>query len=328
MEKITMLNTKLILVDGITGSGKSTTAHYIARQLEMNGISAKWFHEEEFGHPLHISDYEKKENEETLDWTARVIDESVQRWIGFQIKTSNKNTVNIIECFLFQNLLLNLITEDIDSSLIKKFAQKVFNTIALFQPGIIYLNQKNVNEALNLNNMKREKQWHQWFNESNTNTPFAKNRNLSGDDASTQIWQKLTNLSLELFEEMKFAKIKIEVSGQQWDVYHRLIANFLDIEYQPEIKINADFIRFCGTYVLGEQCLKFHTENNELFVDTFWPNMKLIEKSELEFEIEGFPTAFKFIANENGNITALQISKSTNLMYKHEEGSVLIKISP
>jgi len=54
--------------------------------------------------------------------------------------------------------------------------------------------------------------------------------------------------------------------------------------------------------------------------------MKLIEKSELEFEIEGFPTAFKFVANTNGHITALQIVKSANCMYRHEEGSVLIKL--
>jgi len=119
-----MLNTKLIFVDGISGSGKSTIAHYIARQLEKNGIKAKWFHEEEFGHPLHISDYEKKENENTLDWATRVIDKSAQRWTDFHIKTSNENTVNIIECFLFQNLLLNLITEDIDSILIKNLQKK------------------------------------------------------------------------------------------------------------------------------------------------------------------------------------------------------------
>jgi len=38
-----MLNTKLILVDGMTGSGKSTTAHFIARQLEKNGIKVKCY---------------------------------------------------------------------------------------------------------------------------------------------------------------------------------------------------------------------------------------------------------------------------------------------
>lgn len=36
-----MIKTKLILVDGITGSGKSTTAYYIARQIEKNGIKVR-----------------------------------------------------------------------------------------------------------------------------------------------------------------------------------------------------------------------------------------------------------------------------------------------
>lgn len=117
--------------------------------------------------------------------------------------------------------------------------------------------------------MKRGKQWHQWFNDTNTNTPFAKNRNLSGDEASIQIWQKLTDFSLELFEEMAFAKIKIEVSGQQWDIYHQQIVTFLNIEFKPEQKINTNYIRFCGNYALGKQCLKFHTENNEFLLILF-----------------------------------------------------------
>ncbi|NOR44359.1 MAG: hypothetical protein GQ534_02145 [Candidatus Delongbacteria bacterium] len=41
------MKTKLIIVEGIAGSGKSTTAHYIARQLEKNEIKAKWYYEEE-----------------------------------------------------------------------------------------------------------------------------------------------------------------------------------------------------------------------------------------------------------------------------------------
>ena len=37
---------KLIIVEGLTGSGKSIMAHFNARQLQYNGIPVNWVHEE------------------------------------------------------------------------------------------------------------------------------------------------------------------------------------------------------------------------------------------------------------------------------------------
>lgn len=61
-----MINTKLILVDEIPGTGKSTVAHFIARQLEKNGIKAKWFHEADNEHPLGVELKEKSEVNQDL----------------------------------------------------------------------------------------------------------------------------------------------------------------------------------------------------------------------------------------------------------------------
>jgi hypothetical protein len=49
------LNTKLIIVEGIPGSGKSTTAQYIKKLLDEKGCSVKLFREGDTEHP---ADYE------------------------------------------------------------------------------------------------------------------------------------------------------------------------------------------------------------------------------------------------------------------------------
>jgi len=46
------VGSKLIIVEGLTGSGKSIMAHFIARQLQYNGIAASWVHEGEEPHPI------------------------------------------------------------------------------------------------------------------------------------------------------------------------------------------------------------------------------------------------------------------------------------
>lgn len=43
---------KQIMIDGIMGSGKTSTAQYFTRQLDLNGFDAIWHHEEGENHPV------------------------------------------------------------------------------------------------------------------------------------------------------------------------------------------------------------------------------------------------------------------------------------
>ncbi|PTX59985.1 thymidylate kinase [Melghirimyces profundicolus] len=46
------MSKKLILLEGIPGSGKSTFTRFIAVQLERNGYKTKLYHETTGDHPL------------------------------------------------------------------------------------------------------------------------------------------------------------------------------------------------------------------------------------------------------------------------------------
>jgi len=51
-----MMKTNLIIVEGMPGSGKSTTAQYISMQLNKNSIPSNWYYEVESNHPLECFD--------------------------------------------------------------------------------------------------------------------------------------------------------------------------------------------------------------------------------------------------------------------------------
>ena len=102
-----MINTKLIFVDGIGGSGKSTTAHFIARQMEKNNIKAQWFHENEDDHPLKWP--EKKENDTKYQLEKRRIETFPQQWKKMIDKFKNDDCVYIIESYLFQDVIWDLL---------------------------------------------------------------------------------------------------------------------------------------------------------------------------------------------------------------------------
>lgn len=100
-----MINTKLIFVDGISGSGKSTTAHYIARQLEKNGIKVKWFHEDERDHPLDSME----EGDDKIDqqYITRFLEEYPKKWEKFINSIKNEEGVYIVESYLFQDIIFS-----------------------------------------------------------------------------------------------------------------------------------------------------------------------------------------------------------------------------
>ncbi len=46
-----MIDTKLIILEGLPGTGKTTNSFFLLSQLERNGIAAKWIHENARPHP-------------------------------------------------------------------------------------------------------------------------------------------------------------------------------------------------------------------------------------------------------------------------------------
>jgi hypothetical protein len=53
-----MLTTKLILIEGFPGAGKSTTTGHIGTRLQQHGVACRWFLEDDQPHPIACLDFE------------------------------------------------------------------------------------------------------------------------------------------------------------------------------------------------------------------------------------------------------------------------------
>ncbi|NOR44806.1 MAG: hypothetical protein GQ534_04400 [Candidatus Delongbacteria bacterium] len=288
-----MINTKLILVDGITGSGKSTTAHYIARQMKKNGIKVKWLHEEERNHPL--AEMQKNKGESDEDHTKRVLIEYPKKWIDFTNKIKNDEYIYIVESYLFQDMIMfPHFMNDLERQKIKDFSHSILKITSCLNPVLIHFYQKDVEKSLKLNWKRRGNDWTKGFISFFKNTLYCKNRNIKGKKGVIKLWDDFTSLTLELFKEFNYRKIQIENSEHKWEEYRNNILTFLKLKRVDEKLYTDSFKYFYGEYFGFGELFNLHEKDNRLYIDTFWPNLKLIPVAKNELEMEGFPISFKF----------------------------------
>src|SRR5512142_3091122 len=99
------VGSKQIVVEGLTGSGKSIMAHFIARQLQYNGIPASWVHEGEEPHPILIDVKSSIEDYMT---------EMQSRWAAYVGKIESSDEVRVVEACFFNNFIESLLAHNVD----------------------------------------------------------------------------------------------------------------------------------------------------------------------------------------------------------------------
>jgi len=317
-----MLNTKLILVDGITGSGKSTTAHYIARQLEKNGIKVKWFHEKEKNHPLH-NQIETKNDEEYLN---EILKSFYKQLTEFVDMIANDEAVYIIESFLFQDIVVPFLSNASSKKDIHDFYGQYHAIIAKLNPVLIHYYQQNTEASLKKtwNDRGGDLMKNMYIEQTETlYHKYCKSRNIKGEYATISFWNEVVLVSKELYETFNCRKIQIENSAHDWDNYRKQVLDFLGIKQVEEKIFDESYEEYCGFY-LGR--IKIHIKDNRLCADWFWPDSKLLQLAPDEFEFEGWPIVIKFLRDENNKINSLKFIKVNRHAEVDEERHKIVTI--
>lgn len=316
-----MIKTKLIFVDGITGSGKSTTAHFICRQLNKNGIKAKWFYEIDQGNPFNFRPNKAVKTEE--EHAKLYLADYTKQLEKLADEFLKDDTVYIAESFLFQDVLNPLLYWDIDRDTIFNFYKDFIKAVAKLDPVVIHYYQNDVPSALKKNFQIRGDSWKANRLAAKEEFAYCKNRNLKGEEGYINFFQEMSDISLILFKTFDFRKLQIENSKKDWKSYRKQIMEFLDIKPVEEILFKKFYEKYCGNYLE----LKVHIVDDRLCIDTYWPDLKLIQTDDDEFEIEGMPTSIKFKRDEYNEVISLKFTNKCDEKSFEREKSDTIKLS-
>jgi len=317
-----MINTKLILIDGITGSGKSTTAQFLANQLKRNSIKVKWYHEEETAHPLEYEeDVEVFTSQAEMDKFIRTIP---NLWRKFAEEASRSDEIHIIESFLFQDTVRILFQNNLEESKILEFTQEIEEILKSLNPTLLYFYQ-----SIRRIWKRRGDAWKKWFVDSDIQTPYVKLSDVSGEAGVIKLWADYQDFTHQLFDRSQFNKLSMENSEGKWDDYRQQMLDFLELNLVNEIiDLSLEENKtYCGTYKEeeGELSCTIKLLNGNMVCDLIWPDIRVLPVETGEdnfFYLESFPVFLKFNENEEGLIEELSLNGGR----KKLEGKKLYKV--
>jgi hypothetical protein len=226
-----MRNTRFIFVEGIMGSGKSTTADFLTEHLRHLQIPARFLAEgptiEEPVHPLRISPELPHPFSVWLDVTVELyIERSLRKWHTFAHEAERSEMVTVCDGLLFHGNMTDLMLMNAAPSLLHAYVMQILETIAVLNPVVIYFYHADIAHALRTICDARGKRWEAYQIDWKIASPYAVQRSLQGFDGLVLLYQAYRALCDDLFTQLPLPKLAILNEGN-WEEYYRDILAFL-----------------------------------------------------------------------------------------------------
>ena len=238
-----LMDTKLILVDGMPGTGKSTVAQFIYLRLRGGGVPAKWYHEEAT-HPVRRF-YDAKRHR---TWSA-YIDDVAARWVRYAKELENRNRIDVLDAALFQNHVRSMLVFDADRGAIRDLVHRIDAVVASICPILIYLRpvgiEKNFRDAARNRGHRMLDLWI----EAHDAYPYTAHFRSTGYAAFIDFWREYEQIVDGIFDSLAMSKLRLSASNGNWHERFAGLGELFDQPKNTHARTPRGFARFTGDYV-------------------------------------------------------------------------------
>lgn len=189
------METKLIIVEGLPGSGKSTSAAMIAEEFRKKGKRIILADEGDLNHPADIADYDfpdfKTERENIL-----------KKWQSF-VNNVQEDTLYVFNCIFLQNPMCETMmrfgmSEEESLAYIAEIA-KVIQPLC---PVVIYIDQPNVRKTIDKVAKERPDEWLHAVIDYHVLQGYGKQNQLHGYDGYIKCLEERKKRELRILQKL------------------------------------------------------------------------------------------------------------------------------
>jgi hypothetical protein len=232
-------------VDGLAGSGKSTTAQRLWIHLTNNGYDAEWFHEHDPSHPIFyfgaLDELPRLECE-------RFLEQIVANWEALA-RDVNTGPIRILEGSLLQLPAGILLSKGVSTREIRAIVLKIAGLLQELYPLAIYLRHPDA-EAWFLRNVRnRKRQWIDRMTALLLQTPYGERRTVRDVSVLMEFYHEQQVIVESIFQELQLRKTAVDVDDDNWETSYRKMAAFLKMgRLKPLALTKSQLLAYPGSF--------------------------------------------------------------------------------
>jgi thymidylate kinase len=307
-----MTPTNLILIDGIPGSGKSSTVHRLGLHLQRLGYDARWFFEAEAHHPIYpVLEAQELPATESFDTAERnkMRERILLHWKTLTASLQGTEQIVILDSSFSQTpaqhqQLWNQPPEETLAHVLE--VERILEPI---DPVLIYLYQRDVGAALKEILAPRSPGYADFLVQQLKMTPYGRVHGIQDYDGVIAAYLGIRRVTDRIFDKLRMRKLAIENSAGDWKRYNDAITDFLGLSpIEPPFALPRDTEMLVGKYcrVGSTDVFAVATDGPALCICGS-ARLRLIPETKLVFHVEGTRAVLKFEIDERGIAGAVEV---------------------
>jgi len=210
---------RLILVEGMIGSGKTTTAGHLADWLSRRGEDVRAFDEGDADHPIRT-----RRVDELLAAPAPGDPGvySAAQWRRLAERCLRDEQTIILESVFLQNSVMPAFIDDAPTA-VTDICAEIQQQAAPAEPFLVYLRPTDIAAAIARVHEARGEPWSSRNVAYVQDCPWARRRNLRGRGAVVGLYQAWEPVAARLYDQYPFGKLMVPDPQHDWSAALRVI---------------------------------------------------------------------------------------------------------
>ncbi|KAA3662348.1 MAG: hypothetical protein DWQ04_13740 [Chloroflexi bacterium] len=213
------IKTKLILIEGLPGSGKTTTCKFLGAHFLEQNVDCRWYLETDDVHPIDCDSIKLKELSNKLP----------PLWRSFVEQVLDEDFLAVIESRLWQNTALFMFMSEYPVEEIVELHQTVWKELADLAPSLIYLHQPDVEKAMKRLLQERDRKLVEKDIHFTSKYPWFQNRGLSDLDGWIAFFNEWQAVAEILYNDFPYRKKRIKNAHEDWVGAYKQMINFVKL---------------------------------------------------------------------------------------------------